>query len=54
MTTNEWKTRWVEMIVDAGFSPRTAIDTFQAMYGSDGPDVNKNAEEEASGMLGKL
>jgi hypothetical protein len=54
MTTVEWKASWIEVVVEAGFSHATATDTFQAMYGRDGPNLAKDAKEEAALMLGKL
>lgn len=54
MTMTEWKENWVKTVVEAGFSQSTAIDTFRAMYGQDGPDLQKCAKSEAFAMLGKL
>ncbi|MDO9420316.1 MAG: hypothetical protein Q7T66_06615 [Herminiimonas sp.] len=54
MTINEWKENWVKTVVDAGFSPNTALDTYKALYGRDGPDIEKCAESEAFALLGKL
>lgn len=54
MSSNDWKTNWVKTVVDAGFSPSTALDTYMAMYGRDGPDLSKNPENEALDLLGKL
>lgn len=50
----EWRDIWINTLVDAGFSPHTARDTYQAMYGKDGPDLGKNAAQDAKAMLGKL
>lgn len=50
----EWRDKWINTLVDAGFSQHTARDTYQAMYGQDGPDLTKNASQEAKAMLGKL
>ena len=50
----EWRDKWINTLVDAGFSANTARDTYQAMYGHDGPDITKNAAQEARAMLGKL
>ncbi|MFC7297550.1 hypothetical protein [Herminiimonas aquatilis] len=50
----EWRDKWINTLIDAGFSPSTARDTYQAMYGRDGPDLSKNAAQEAKAMLGKL
>lgn len=50
----EWRDKWINTLVDAGFSANTARDTYQAMYGRDGPDLTKNATQEAKSMLGKL
>lgn len=55
MTVTEWKESWVKTVVDAGFSQSTAIGTYKAMYGRDGPDLLKCAKKsEALAMLGKL
>lgn len=50
----EWRDKWINTLVDAGFSANTARDTYQAMYGQDGPDLTRNATQEAKAMLGKL
>ncbi len=44
MSIAEWKTTWVKTVVDAGFSHTTALDTYKALYGRDGPDIQKCAE----------
>lgn len=54
MSIAEWKTTWVKTVVDAGFSHTTALDTYKALYGRDGPDIQKCAESEAFALLGKL
>lgn len=54
MTMTEWKESWVKTLVDDGFSSNTALDTYKAMYGRDGPDINKCAKTEAFALLGKL
>lgn len=50
----EWRDKWINILIDAGFSVHTARDTYQAMYGQDGPDLTKNAAHEAKAMLGKF
>lgn len=50
----EWRDKWINTLIDAGFSPNTARDTYQAMYGTDGPDLTKNAAQDAKAMLGKM
>lgn len=54
MSLNEWKINWVKTVIDGGFSQRTALDTYHAMYGCDGPDLSKSAEVEALLMLGRI
>lgn len=54
MTMNEWKKMWVDEVVKAGVSLYTALDTYTALYGRDGPDLNKNPKIEASSLLCKL
>lgn len=50
----EWRDTWINTLIDAGFSPSTARATYQAMYGDNGPDFNKNPAHEAMAMLGKI
>jgi hypothetical protein len=54
MTMTDWKASWVKTLVDDGFSPSTAVDTYNAMYGRDGPDTTKCPRKEAFALLGKL
>jgi hypothetical protein len=54
MTMTDWKASWVKILVDDGFSPSTAVDTYKAMYVRDGPDISKCPKNEAFALLGKL
>jgi len=48
----EWQNTWINTLVDAGFSIKTARVTYQSMYTDKGPDLAKSAVHEAHAMMG--
>jgi hypothetical protein len=50
----DWEDTWINTLIDAGFSLRTAKATYVAMYAENGPDFSKDPAQEAMEMVGTI
>ena len=47
-----WRHTWINILVDVGFSIKTARVTYQSMYIDKEPDLTKSAVHEAHALMG--